>query len=211
MYLADGAVPAHAICSDGRHRAPGDEAHWHLYPADAAGQVAACFRLAKHPPGARAEDLSCHGCVDRMGVGGRGRYAAALAAGVAAAAAAGLAVGEVGGWAVRPDARRSRASHLLPLSAWALYRIIGHSLVLSAATHRHRSADILKTLGGSPLSDGASALPCFLDPYHGCEMEFVVYDSRRPNPEYAATVGLIHDRLRATCPWQDWLGDPAGG
>jgi hypothetical protein len=80
---------------------------------------------------------------------------------------------------------------LLPFAAWSLYQIVGNAIVLASATNRHHSSTILKRIGGFALMHGDEPLPCFMDEFHGCEMELLGFDSRRPHPKYEKIVAEL--------------------
>src|SRR5205085_3323765 len=102
-------------------------------------------------------------------------------------------------------ARRSVATLILPLACWSLFRILGHSMVISTATVRHGSAAILKRLGGFSIFEGDPVRSQFYDAYHKCAVEFVVYDSRVPAPKYEKQVQDIFEKLRADYPRDHWM------
>src|SRR5262249_31699984 len=80
-------------------------------------------------------------------------------------------------------------------AAWSLYQIIGNAIVVASATTRHHSSAILKRAGGFALMNGGKELPRFMDEFHGCEMELLGFDSRRPHPKYEKLVAELKDFL----------------
>jgi hypothetical protein len=195
VYLEDGAISPSALDVNRRHITDFDYENWHIVVTSKSGQVAACIRLRLHDADIGIHQLKVYDLVERMPPGARAAFRSALESFLQEAGVERVRVGEVGGWAVSPDARRSPCTMALPIAAWSLYQIIGDAMVLSAATARHRSADILKGIGGFPLSHDGVHLAKFFDPGYRCDMEIVAYDSRRPLPKYAGLVDRIKTHL----------------
>ena len=70
----------------------------------------------------------------------------------------------IGGWAVAPELRGTRAGVRLALEAVRLARHFGDRRGIATATVRHNSAGILERLGGRVLAR-------YWDSDYGCEME----------------------------------------
>lgn len=75
---------------------------------------------------------------------------------------------KIGGWAMAPDARGTRASIRLALEAVRLAERLGDTYGTATATVRHGSAEILKRLGGK-------CLMRYHDAAYGCEMEYLTF------------------------------------
>src|SRR3954469_22913658 len=45
IYLQDGAITAHELTRDGRHKSPVDDESWHVVSLDRNGRVCACLRF----------------------------------------------------------------------------------------------------------------------------------------------------------------------
>jgi len=188
VYVADGAIPASALDEEGRHYQEFDYENYHLCLLSPEQQIRGCFRLRLHKPAAEIRDLRLHDVIERMPSGLAALCHGALASLFELSCREGVRIGEVGGWAVDERLRHRRASTILPFAAWSLYQIVGDAIVLASATNRHQSSAILKRIGGFALMHGEERLPCFMDDFHGCEMELLGFDSRRPHPAYAKIV-----------------------
>jgi predicted GNAT family N-acyltransferase len=195
VYRAEGAIPDELLDSDGRHFTKFDYDNWHLFAMTRQSEICACFRLRLHDRDITPNELKLWEFVQRMSGSNACAYAEAIGGFVRQAENEGTRIGEVGGWAVAENARNRAEAMTLPFAAWSLFQIIGDAIVLSAATARHRSASILKKIGGFPLSHTGRPVPKFFDPFHGCDMEFVCYDSRKPAPRYEPIVKQIQARL----------------
>jgi hypothetical protein len=73
---------------------------------------------------------------------------------------------------------------------------LGGAYGLSTATTRHHSSSILKRIGGAPLRSGGKEIPPYYDPYYGCDMELLRFDSTAPNPRYTSMIEESCDALR---------------
>jgi hypothetical protein len=63
------------------------------------------------------------------------------------------------------------------------------------ATFRHSSAMILRRIGLTSMMADGQELPPYFDPHYNCQMEVLRFDSRQPNPKYAALVSEISELL----------------
>src|SRR5205085_2475178 len=70
------------------------------------------------------------------------------------------------------------------LATYGLLGLLGGCAGVATATFRHHSATILRRIGLASLCADESELPPYYDPYYGCEMEVLRFDSRFPNPKY---------------------------
>lgn len=195
VYVADGAIPASALDEEGRHYEEFDFENYHLCLLDLEGRVRGCFRLCLHERGAEVCDLKLHNVIERMPSGLATVCCGALASLFELSRREKVGIGEVGGWALDEEFRHDRGSTLLPFAAWSLFQIAGNAIVLASATTRHHSAEILKRIGGFPLMNDGKELSPFMDAYHGCEMELLGFDSRRPHPKYEKIVAELKSFL----------------
>lgn len=195
VYTADGAIPVSALDEEGRHYQEFDYENYHLCLLNRERQIRGCFRLRLHEPTVEICDLRLNDVVRRMPSGLAVLCYGALASLFELSRREGVRIGEVGGWAVDEQLRHRRASTYLPFAAWSLYQILGNAIVLASATSRHHSSAILKRIGGFPLVHGDEQLPCFMDSFHGCEMELLGFNSRRPHPKYAKIVADLKQFL----------------
>src|SRR5262249_42272595 len=111
----------------------------------------------------------------------------------------GLRFGDVGGWAIAMDRRKTTEPLRTILVTFGLLNLLGGSVGLATATYRHGSASILRRLGLSPLIADGVQLPIYHDPEYRCDMEVLRFDSRRPNPKYEGWVAELTAHL-ATAP-----------
>jgi hypothetical protein len=188
VYAEDGAIPMSALDGEGRHYQEFDFENYHLCLREPEGRICGCFRLRLHEPGAEIRDLKLHDVIERMSPGLAGLCYGVLTSLFELSRDEEVRIGEAGGWAVDEEFRHQRVSILLPIAAWSLYQIVGNSIVFAAATKRHHSSTILKRIGGFALVHGRQELPSFMDEFHGCEMELLGFDSRRPHPQYERIV-----------------------
>jgi hypothetical protein len=195
VYVADGAIPASALDEEGRHYQEFDFENYHLCLRNSQGDIGGCFRLSFYRPAANVEDLKLYELIERMPLDLAQNSHAALRALVVSSRAEGVHIVEAGGWGLDEELRQSRAAMLPPLAGWALCQIMGDALVAASATTRHHSSTILKRIGGFPLMNDGKELPPFMDDYHGCEMELVGFDSRKPHPKYEKLVAELKSFL----------------
>lgn len=187
VYLADGAIPATALTADGRHKSCADDRAWHLASLDENGQVCACMRyLEESHAGGFDSLLVRHAAVSNSPAGLQFRHAVEEER--ARARRLGLHFGEVGGWAVEEKRRRTCESIRILLAMYGLLELLGGCIGVATATWRHQSASILRRIGLTALECGGAELAPYFDPYYGCQMEVLRYDSRNPNPRYRETV-----------------------
>jgi hypothetical protein len=196
IYYADGAIPAEALDAEGRHHSVSDERSYHVCVLADEETMAGCFRLRVHRSGSAIDDLCLAPALTRIESAIRPDVSSAISGLMAQAWRQGMLFGEVGGWAVQPDFRRSRDLIAMPLVAFAVYEQFGSALVIAHATHRHSSARILKEIGGFSLTHEGSAFSPYHDSYYGSLMEFVCFDSRRPAERLAP---IVHS-LKITIP-----------
>jgi hypothetical protein len=195
VYVADRAIPASALDEKGRHSQDYDFENYHLCLRSLEGQIRGCFRLRLHELAAEVRDLKLYEVIERMPCDLAERCLSALISLFESSSREGLRIGEVGGWAIDEQLRHHCAATLLPFAAWSLYQIVGNALVVASATTRHHSSAILKRIGGFALMNGSKELPRFMDDFHGCEMELLGFDSRRPHPKYEKVVADLKSFL----------------
>jgi len=188
IYRADGAIPSGALDADGRHRVASDEGNYHVCAWTKKGEMAGCFWLGVHRPGSLIDSLCLAPALGRIEGAIRPEVNSAISKVMDRAWRQGMLFGEVGGWAVEPDFRRSRDLMAMPLVAFVAYEQFGSALVVAHATHRHASAHILKEIGGVSLASNGTAFLPYYDSYYGCLMEFICFDSRRPAKRFDSTV-----------------------
>jgi hypothetical protein len=194
VYMDEGAIAATALDDQGRHREPIDERSWHLFLLGRSGFLGGCIRMTRYESRPQCSELKAHALIERMEPAAAAKYRAAVQAFVDQIYQAGLSLYETGGWAVARDFRHSRKALLLALACWALPGLIAPGRALTTATTRHRTADMIRWLGGCRLSHDGAELPAFFDPYYGCDMEILGFD-RYPHGDYGKTAEDVEDVL----------------
>jgi|SRR5581483_11533964 len=195
LYLEDGAIESWQLTADGRHNAANDERSWHLLALEEE-EVTGCARLQVYPPNVTFAELG----VARSAQAQCPVWGLALRQSVTAkldcAQTEGLNFIEAGGWALTPALRCTTEALRIALGGYAMGELLGGCLGLSTATVRHRSASILRRLGGRPFMWEGQGVPPYYDPAYRCEMEVVHFDSRAPNPRYRIWIDEMITELR---------------
>ena len=181
IYLADGALQASQLTSDGRHVQYYDYDSWHLLAVDGNGEVHGCARYRHLTGNVGFDDLSVRDSwlarSDRWGL----RLRAAVESELVCAGQRGTAFAEAGGWAIVPEKRCKVEALQLAMATYSLARILGGCVGISTATERHRSASILRRIGGRSLEHAGTELPSYYDPQYRCQMEVLRFDSGVPD------------------------------
>jgi hypothetical protein len=194
IYLQDGAIQRHQLCSDGRHHTDEDERSWHLLFLNRQRRVSACVWYLDQGHAPTVDQLRVRSTSLAHSVA-KDKVLAAVESELRLARRHGLAYAEVGGWAVTPESRRTSEGLLLALGAYSLGRLLGGALGMTTATVRHASSTILRRLGGSPLEIQGERIPAYFDPMYRCVMELLRFDSRFPNPKYSGLVERLAEKL----------------
>jgi hypothetical protein len=193
VYADDGAIHSSQLTADGAHCQPVDGRSWHVLSVEEDGSVSGCVRFLQHNSTVRFGQLwVSDAAIARSNYWGR-KVRAAVEDEVSRARKSGLAYTEVGGWAVTPEKRCRIQALRVALTGYALGQLIGGTLGISTVTVRNHSSEILRRIGGASLSCGNEEIPTYFDPYYGCHMELLRFDSRAPSPKF---LPLIHN-LRA--------------
>jgi hypothetical protein len=190
-YQADGAIHRRELTADGRHKLSIDERSWHVLSLDANGDVVACLRYLEesHVPdfdGLRAR----HAALARCPMYGE-KFRRTVESELRLARRTSIGFGEVGGWAVREDHRRTPESLRIVLATYALLELLGSCAGVATATFRHHSAAILRRIGLATLRADGQEIPPYHDPQYGCLMQVLRFDSRFPNPRYSDWIGAL--------------------
>ena len=180
VYLADGAVQASQLTSDGRHVQSADEKSWHLLTLDEQGRVAACTRYLPHSNTVSFPELT----VSKSPIAQSEALRGAIDAELALARKRRCSFSEVGGWVTSEALRGTTEAVRMVLTAYGLARLLGGTLGVSTVTTRHRSSSILRRIGLASLRSRGAEVPPYFDPHYNCEMEILRFDSERPNPRY---------------------------
>ena len=190
VYLADGYILPHQLSSDGRHQTIEDIQSWHLLVLDARGAASGCAWYLKHENTISIRHLRVRHCPLACS-GWRGRLHGAVETEIGRARRDGLHYAELGGWAVSAARRSTTDGLLLALGAYALSRILGGALGITAANVAHGSAAILRRLGGADLNFRGTRMPAHFDPRYNATVELLRFDSREPSARYRRLVDML--------------------
>lgn len=197
-YLEDGAIEPWQIDDQGRFWMDGDEASWHFLLIDGQDEPIACLRLLLHSNTVRFEQLRLtHSSIASDPLWSV-KLRAAVEADLAEARRAGMGYAELGGWAIAAEHRCTKAALETLLASYAWGQMIGGCLSSCTATVRHRSAMILRRIGGQSLSFDGEVIPPYTDPQYGCLMEVLRFDSRVVDGRFAQLVRQMRDKLEAS-------------
>lgn len=197
VYLSDGAIQRHELTADGRHALDIDRSAWHILILDGYDRIQGCIRILNHPDGSTFDDLwACTSALCSSGVWGW-RLRRAVESEMNRAHHEGRLFAEVGGWAVAAERRGTSDALRTILAGFALLELIGGARGIATATARHGSARVLRRLGLSPFVCDGDETPAYFDPQFGCEMEFLSFDSRYPNPRYRGWVMELMAQLQS--------------
>jgi hypothetical protein len=105
--------------------------------------------------------------------------------------------GEVGGWAVSEDHRRTAEPLRIILATYGLLELLGSCAGVATATFRHSSARILQKIGLTAITIDGSELAPYHDPQYGCLMQALQFDSRSPNPRFRGWIEELTADLSA--------------
>ena len=184
IYLRDGAVRPEHLTTDGRHYLPVDEESWHVLTLNEERKICACLRLHQERALPGFDELPVSGSALGHCPMWRGKLRQAVETEITAASAAQIRFGDVGGWAIAPERRRTLEPLRTILAAYGLAQHLGGFLGIATATCKHGSATILRKLGLRPLQADGEDIPVYYDPHYSSEMEVLRFDSRHPNPKY---------------------------
>ena len=188
VYHGDGAIEAHELTADGRHKLSIDEQSWHLLSLDQNDQVSACLRYTEAKRARGFDDLWIrHSALAQCPTLG-GRFREAVEQGMEEARRMKLGFGEMGGWAVAEAFRWTAEPLRIILATCGLLNLMGGSAGVATATFRHSSSTILRRIGLSSILADGRELPPYFDPKYRCKIEVLQFDSRYPNPKYGDLV-----------------------
>jgi len=195
IYLEDGAVDRNQLSADGLHQTPEDEKSWHLLMLNGEGRISACAWYRQHDNRVYFDRLRVRHCPLATATSWRDKLWKAVESEIACARRDGLHYAELGGWAVAKESRFSAEALVLAVATYSLSRIGGGALGITTATVRHRSAAILKRLGGRSLEVDGLTVPPYYDPNYRCIMELLRFDSREPTTQFTDLIGLLCERF----------------
>jgi hypothetical protein len=187
-YIKDGAIRQDDLTADGRHTLRVDEHSWHVLSLDRGGQVSSCLRYLDESHAAGFEHLWIRQAALARCPEQGSRFRSAVEREMARARQMRMGFGEVGGWAVAENHRRTLEPVGILLATYGLLGLLGGCMGVATATFRHASSTILRKIGLASLAVGGVELTPYFDPSYGCHMEVLRFDSRFPNSKYEAWV-----------------------
>lgn len=197
-YLEDGAIDPRQVDSSGRFWMDGDEDSWHFLLVDEAQQAVACIRLFLHENTTQFEKLRLR----HSGIAKDPQWSTKLRAAVeedlAEARRASIGYAELGGWAIAPEHRCTKAALVTLVASYAWGQMVGGCLSSCTATVRHGSAKILRRIGGKSYLFSGEAIPPYTDPQYGCLMEILRFDSRDIDHRFEKLVAETREKLEAS-------------
>jgi hypothetical protein len=197
-YLEDGAIEPWQIDDQGRFLMEEDESSWHFLLIDGQDETIACLRLLLHSNAVRFEQLRLSHASIANDPLWSGKLRHAVEADLAEACRAGMGYAELGGWAIAAEHRCTKAALETLVASYAWGQMIGGCLTSCTATVRHRSAMILRRVGGENLSFEGEIIPPYIDPQYGCSMEVLRFDSRVVDSRFAQLVKQMRDKLASS-------------
>jgi hypothetical protein len=188
IYREDGAIPASALTSDGRHKLAIDDESWHILSIDGQGQIVACLRYLDESHADSFHHLQVkHAAISRCPAMGW-KFRTEVESRLRRTRREGIAFAEVGGWAVAEDHRLTMEPLRIILAAYGLAELLGGCYGLATATFRHSSATILQRIGLSTIVAGGEEMAPYFDPSYQCLMQVLQFDSRNPAEKYRPMV-----------------------
>jgi hypothetical protein len=176
----------------------GDEESWHFLLVNEDDQVIACLRLLLHANTVSFDKLRLtHSHLANDLVWGD-KLRAAVEADLAEARRQNIGYAELGGWAINADYRCTKAALQTLVASYAWGQMVGDCLSSCTATIRHRSAMILRRLGGQSLAVNGEIIPSYNDPHYGCQMEILRFDSREIDSRFIKLVEETRQQLEAS-------------
>ena len=166
-----------------------------MLAVDGNGEVQGCARYRHLTRNVGFDDLGVRESwlarCDQWGL----RLRAAVEAEIAEAQQRGMAFSEVGGWALVPEKRNTAEALRIATATYSLAQTLGGCVGITTATERHRSAAMLRRIGGRSLAYGGTELPSYYDPEYRCQMEVLRFDSSSPNASFKSLVSQLSKRL----------------
>ncbi len=198
VYLRDGAIQPCELDDQGRFHMRGDEQNWHFLLLDGQEQTIGCARYLVHPNTVAFENLRIsHSPLMRDRKWGE-KLRDAVEADLWRARQENLSYVEIGGWALCEQWRGTRAALEILVASFALGQLWGGSLGSCMATVRHHSSSILRRIGGSSFQMAGEAIPAYEDPYYGCTMELLRFDSRSPARRFVPIINQLKAKIANT-------------
>jgi hypothetical protein len=195
IYLEEENVRRSDLTTDGRHQTVEDDKSWHLLMTDERGRVRSCALYLLHEKARSIQDLRLRHCPLLKRTESRTRVTIAVESEIARAQSASLRFAEVGGWAISRDRRGTPEGLMMALATYGLSRMLGGCIGITTANVAHSCSSILRRLGGAYLQCDGAPIPSYFDPRYNTAIDLLRFDSRAPNPKYAALVDIIIEKL----------------
>lgn len=197
-YLEDGAIERCQVDQNGCFRMDGDDESWHFLLVNDQEDVIACLRLFLHENTISFDQLRLtHSAIAKDPLWST-KLRRAVEQELYAARQADIGYAELGGWAIASEYRSTKAALETLLASYAWGQMIGDCLSSCTATVRHRSAAILRRIGGQSLSIDGEVIPPYADPQYGCMMEILRFDSREIDSRFSKLVAETRQKLEAS-------------
>lgn len=209
VYLKDGAIQPWELDDQGRFHMRGDEQNWHFLLIDEEEKTIGCARYLVHPNTVSYENLRIsQSPIARDRFWGE-KVKQAVEADLRRVRENNFSYVEIGGWALCEQWRGTRAALEILVASYALAHMWGGCLGSCMATVRHQSSSILRRIGGSSFKVAGEPVPAYEDPYYGCAMELLRFDSRSPAQRFIPLINQLRAkvaniptlRARRTHPW----------
>lgn len=199
-YLADGAIVAADLTSDGRFSRPQDQEalHFALLDPQASPIGTASYRLGTDLP--NLDDLLLGQSPLFHHQATRERFARWSDSSRSADPRPRRTWFEAYGLAVAPRARHSRAVLVTLMAGWAVGRLAHEATALCLTTDRHDAAAIFLKLGHQPLLEGGTSIGPVFDHRYGCQMHLTWCSSSTVKPGVKTLVENLVSALASQQP-----------
>lgn len=198
IYLKDGAIQPWELDEDGRFYMRGDEQCWHFLLIDQEEKTVGCARYLVHPNTTQFESLRIAQSPIARHLEWGEKVRRAVEADLRRARELNMSYVEIGGWALSEEWRGTRAALEILVASYAMAQLWGGSLGSCTATVRHHSSSILRRIGGASLESAGEAVPPYHDPYYGCSMELLRFDSRAPAGRFVPLINQLKAKVANT-------------
>jgi hypothetical protein len=215
VYLSDGAICPWELDDRGRFQMQADEQSWHFLLVDRREDVVGCVRYRVHSPNVTFEKLKISQSALANRAEWRDKVRDAVEEDLCRARKESLFYVEVGGWALTPEWRGTKAALEILVASYALAHLWGGCIGSCTATVRHNSNSMLRRIGGRTMQVAGESLPAYDDPQYGCRMEILRFDYRTPTERFVPLIDQLTAQLanssvvaRAAAPtWQSVPGE----
>lgn len=194
IYLEDGAIQPHQI-QDHKFTMEMDLESWHFLLVDSCEDVVACLRILLHPATATFDRLRLQHCPLATDPYWGTKLRGAVEEDLVQTRSEQIGYAELGGWAIAPKYRCTKAALEILVSSYVWGEMIGGCVSSCTATVRHKSSTILRKIGGKNYSYQGEDIPAYHDPQYGCLMEILRFDSRCINPKFIQIVQEMRSKV----------------